>query len=82
MEDDATYLLSVRFSDMEANDSMFLTDGGAPFDVNGGNVDHYAQMLYAGEGFIGDFANLWKESWDAEEVFAHKLGEPEPIKRK
>jgi hypothetical protein len=48
------YLLSVRFSGMGQEDSIYLTDAGQPFEIEEEHLAEYVRFLKQGEGFLGD----------------------------
>lgn len=68
-----TYMLSVRFSDMDQEDSVYLTDAGQPVEVWEEDLAEYVGYLKKGEGFLGDLFDAYGDNWHVEQVFAHEI---------
>ena len=67
------YLLSVRFSGMDQEDSIYLTDAGQPSEIEEEHLAEYVRFLKQGEGFLGDLGEVYGDNWDVEQVFAHEI---------
>lgn len=67
------YLLSVRFSDMGQEDSIYLTDAGQPVEIEEEHLAEYVRFLKQGEGFLGDLGEAYGDNWNVEQVFAHEI---------